>query len=58
MIRAGEQLVVEGLAQLLQRLGERRLGHLKPLGGPGQVALFQQHLQGRQQIEIYLKQLT
>ena len=55
---AGKQFVLEGVAQFLQGLAERRLGHGKTLCSPRHVALLQQDLQRYQQVQIGTDQLA
>ena len=55
---AGKQFVLEGVAQFLQGLAERRLGHGQALCSPRHVALLQQDLQCYQQVQIGTDQLA
>ena len=55
---AGEQRVVELLAQLGQRMAHRRLAEADRRGGAADMALGDQRLEGQQQAEVHRAELA
>ena len=54
VLRAGDEgrIVIEVLAQFRERIADRRLPEIQPLGRARQIAFDEQHLQGYQKIQI------